>query len=299
MFNIITPTYNRKHTLKRVYDSLLQQNEKRFIWIIVDDCSTDNSSILIEEWIKSSEFHIEYHKLDENQGKSNAVNYALNYCKEPYTIIADSDDSFEPNTLSDLASLWKVICLSKTKSTIASIWTLTKDENNAIVGDKFPKDFWQVSFKERVLENNVMGEKWSCWKTDVLAHFKMYSNSKYHIQESHTWNRINRKYDFLCVNISHRCYFHTEDGLIATKKTSKKITRMKYYNSYYGLKDIKIKEIISHSFYWNLSFDYVASLFFYSNKQLKLSFTKQFISIIIFLIFIPKWLLNRINIKLP
>ena len=40
---IFTPTYNRAHTLPRTYDSLRNQKCKEFIWLIVDDGSTDDS----------------------------------------------------------------------------------------------------------------------------------------------------------------------------------------------------------------------------------------------------------------
>ena len=39
MISILTPTYNRAHTLPRLYKSLKQQTMKDFEWIIVDDGS--------------------------------------------------------------------------------------------------------------------------------------------------------------------------------------------------------------------------------------------------------------------
>jgi glycosyltransferase involved in cell wall biosynthesis len=41
---IITPTYNRAKTLPKVFESLLNQSFKDFLWIILDDGSTDNTS---------------------------------------------------------------------------------------------------------------------------------------------------------------------------------------------------------------------------------------------------------------
>lgn len=40
---IFTPTYNRLYSLKRLYKSLTKQTNKNFIWLIVDDGSTDDS----------------------------------------------------------------------------------------------------------------------------------------------------------------------------------------------------------------------------------------------------------------
>ena len=45
---VFTPTYNRENTLYRVYNSLINQTFKDFIWIVVDDGSTDHTKELID-----------------------------------------------------------------------------------------------------------------------------------------------------------------------------------------------------------------------------------------------------------
>lgn len=52
---IFTPTYNRAHTISRVYKSILQQEKKllsQIEWLIVDDGSTDDTELIISEWSK-------------------------------------------------------------------------------------------------------------------------------------------------------------------------------------------------------------------------------------------------------
>ena len=46
---IITPTYNRAELLKNLYQSLEQQNNKDFEWLIVDDGSTDCTQEVVEK----------------------------------------------------------------------------------------------------------------------------------------------------------------------------------------------------------------------------------------------------------
>lgn len=38
---IFTPTFNRAHLLRRVYESLVTQSCRDFEWLVVDDGSTD------------------------------------------------------------------------------------------------------------------------------------------------------------------------------------------------------------------------------------------------------------------
>lgn len=46
---VFTPTYNRKHTLPRTYESLCRQTSGDFEWLIIDDGSTDGT----QEWVES------------------------------------------------------------------------------------------------------------------------------------------------------------------------------------------------------------------------------------------------------
>ena len=50
---VFTPTYNRAYILNQCYESLVRQSCKDFIWLIIDDGSTDNTKELVEEWMKN------------------------------------------------------------------------------------------------------------------------------------------------------------------------------------------------------------------------------------------------------
>lgn len=88
---IFTPTYNRKKELQRLYDSLRNQTEKDFEWLIVDDGSTDQTEALIAKWIKEEEICIRY-IYQNNQGKAMAHNRGVEETKTPLFTCVDSDD---------------------------------------------------------------------------------------------------------------------------------------------------------------------------------------------------------------
>lgn len=294
MFNIITPTYNRSHTLSRVFDSLLNQTFKDFKWIIVDDGSTDGTKDLVSQWIKTSGILIEYYRLSKNQGKPNAVNFGLERCDRLYTIIADSDDEFIPQTLEQLVHFWKSIdqCTDK----IGAIWTLTKNQQGKIQGDVFPKDMWQTNFKERVLKmkSPISGDKWHCWKTNILKNQMLFASEKCHIQESHTWNEINKQYDFLCLNISFLNVHNTEVSLMNSPKSRRKNAITYYYGSYFGLKNVPTLNIMSNHYYRMLAFEYIKSKLYFSDKESKLPTPKFVVCLILFLYQIPSRIILKI-----
>ena len=61
ILTIFTPAYNRAHTLPRTYESLCRQSCKDFIWLVVDDGSTDNTAAFVQQLLLakvSCEFHL-------------------------------------------------------------------------------------------------------------------------------------------------------------------------------------------------------------------------------------------------
>ena len=48
LFTVFTPTFDRAHTLGRVYACLQDQTFRDFEWLIVDDGSTDDTATLVE-----------------------------------------------------------------------------------------------------------------------------------------------------------------------------------------------------------------------------------------------------------
>ena len=81
-FTVFTPTYERAHTLARVYDSLCAQTFSDFEWVIVDDGSTDGTADLVVGWQTENRFPISYEK-QPNQGKHIAVHGQAFCCSGP------------------------------------------------------------------------------------------------------------------------------------------------------------------------------------------------------------------------
>ncbi|MBN2869714.1 MAG: glycosyltransferase family 2 protein [Campylobacterales bacterium] len=90
MITVLTPTYNRAHTLERLFESLLLQNVP-FEWLVIDDGSRDGTGELIERLSLSAPFPIRY-LWQENSGKHVAVNTGVRLAEGEWIFIVDSDD---------------------------------------------------------------------------------------------------------------------------------------------------------------------------------------------------------------
>lgn len=103
---VFTPTYNRSHLLPRLYDSLCAQDSKNFVWLIVDDGSTDNTKNIVKSWMLDDIICIDYY-YQENGGKMRAHNRAVELCKTDLFVCVDSDDYLaSASVISDTLSFW-------------------------------------------------------------------------------------------------------------------------------------------------------------------------------------------------
>ena len=96
---VFTPTYNRETLLPALYQSLQQQTDHRFEWLIVDDGSADYTGDLVEGWIREANpFPIRYYR-QENGGKHTAINWGAAMARGELFFIVDSDDILPPHSV--------------------------------------------------------------------------------------------------------------------------------------------------------------------------------------------------------
>lgn len=105
LLTIFTPTYNRAHTLSRLYDSLCKEKAQNFIWLVVDDGSTDNTMTLINKWKDENRIPIKYH-YQTNQGKPSAHNYGVRNATTDLFVCVDSDDWLKQNATERIEEAW-------------------------------------------------------------------------------------------------------------------------------------------------------------------------------------------------
>ena len=103
---VFTPAYNRAHTISRTYESLCRQTCKDFIWLVVDDGSTDGTRKLIEQWIADGIIPIQY-IYQENQGMHGAHNTAYRNIATELNTCIDSDDYMPDDAVEQIIDFWK------------------------------------------------------------------------------------------------------------------------------------------------------------------------------------------------
>lgn len=100
LISIITPTYNCGKFIGETIESVIKQSYENWEMIIVDDCSTDNTKEVVEEYIKKDS-RIKYHLLESNSGAAVARTRAMELAQGKYMAFLDSDDLWMTNKLED------------------------------------------------------------------------------------------------------------------------------------------------------------------------------------------------------
>ncbi len=93
--SVILPFYNRRHTLKRALDSVVQQSFSPYEIIAVDDASEDGGV----EFIAANYPDVRLFELPENRGVSATRNLGIAKARGDWLAFLDSDDEWLPDKL--------------------------------------------------------------------------------------------------------------------------------------------------------------------------------------------------------
>ncbi|MGO1369358.1 glycosyltransferase family 2 protein [Senegalia sp. (in: firmicutes)] len=104
--SIVTPVYNSEKLISETIESVLDQTYKDFEMIIVDDCSTDESSNMIQRYADIDK-RIRYFKLDKNSGAAVARNKGIDIARGRFICFLDSDDLWTHTKLEEQLAFMK------------------------------------------------------------------------------------------------------------------------------------------------------------------------------------------------
>ena len=169
ILTIFTPAYNRSHTLPRTYQSLLNQSNKNFVWLIVDDGSTDNTAELVKKWQKCDNgFEIQY-IYKKNGGMHTAHNVAYANIQTELNVCIDSDDALANGAVEKILCRWGQV---RAKG-YAGLVGLDADFSGNIIGTRFPRDMTETTLSGYYAAGG-RGDKKLVYRTDVINKYPEY-----------------------------------------------------------------------------------------------------------------------------
>ena len=217
MVTIITPTYNRKIELEKLFYSLCRQSNSDFRWLVVDDGSEDETEKYIEDIRRDARFKIDYIK-KENGGKHTALNLGIRHVNTQLTMIVDSDDILLPDAVEEISNIYNKY---KDNKKIATFTFLKVNvDGKAIV--PLEKEEFIANYIEYRIKGNRPGDMAEVFRTSVLKEypFPEFTRERF-MSEDVCWIEIGKKYDSVYVNKAiYQCEY-LNDGLTYNDKPLK------------------------------------------------------------------------------
>lgn len=197
MISLITPTYNRKAELEKLYYSLENQTSKDFEWIIVDDGSRDGTCDFIENLTHQSAIKIKY-LFKENGGKHTAINQSHSLIEGSFAAIVDSDDYLVPNCIERIEYF---VSKYNDNISVGVLSFLKSFSSGQIIGVKYPKDEIVSNHVEMRINGKITGDKFEVVRTNVFKsyQFPIYENERF-FGEGYLWSKIGKEYSTVYIN---------------------------------------------------------------------------------------------------
>jgi glycosyltransferase involved in cell wall biosynthesis len=244
LLTILTPTFNRAYILNKLYLSLINQTNKNFEWIIIDDGSTDNTSSIISDWIKEGIIDIKYF-FQPNGGKHRAVNLGVKKSICKYIYILDSDDYLIHSAVSTIY-LW-LFSIDDDKH-FAGISGLRGYSSEKQIGFFPKKKFYIDATNLERISKNLNGDKAEIYRREILLKFRFpeFEGEKF-LSESVVWNNIAiNGYKIRWFNeVIHICNY-LNDGLTKTTNIQRLLNNFNGYTLYEQMNILGLR--IPHKF---------------------------------------------------
>lgn len=206
---VFTPVYNRADMLPRLYESLLSQTDRDFLWLAVDDGSKDNSLEVLKGFEAEGKLEIRIISR-ENGGKMRAHNTGVKAAETELFVCLDSDDCFTKNAVSDILKRWDEV---SGKGNIAGIVANKGEtEDKPLYGCHLP-DVTEDTLSG-LYRKGFKGETTLIYRTEVLKKhlFPEIDGEKY-IPEDVVYDEIDREYKLSVMDKVLTVCILTENGL--------------------------------------------------------------------------------------
>lgn len=229
LVSILVPIYGVEKYIRRCAISLFEQTYFNIEYIFVNDCTNDDSIIILENVInqypnRQSQIKIIQH--ETNKGLGEARNTAVAAANGDYLFHVDSDDYIDPyciekcvkkqlDTNADVVSV-NIMKLYSRKNEILELpnYKSPKDLNLAIINHDVPNNIWGRLIRTSLYKNNGIIVEQSVGMSEdlnVLPRLLYYANTVANV------NEVLHYYE--CNNMSSYTYKFSEIKIKETEKT--------------------------------------------------------------------------------
>lgn len=187
--SVIIPTYNRAEYLNKAIASVLAQTFEDFELLIVDDCSSDNTSRVVEN---ITDTRIRYIRNNSNRGIAAVRNIGIKNTRGEYIAFLDDDDEWLPTKLEI-----QVRMLEPGSAKLGAIYTGVVSINttsNKVVKINIPR--YRGNILKNLLLQNFIVTSSVVLKKRCFEEVGLFDEKIVYAEDYDMWIRISKEFEF-------------------------------------------------------------------------------------------------------
>lgn len=238
LVSIITPVYNAERFIKDTIDSVLNQTYVNWELILVNDCSSDSSVSIIEEYTMVDE-RIKLVNLKENSGAAVARNTGIDSSTGRYIAFVDSDDCWSNDKLEKQIEFMQSNHYGFTYTDLALV-----DESGAILKEQVgvPQSFTYTG----LLKNTAIACSTVVIDRQIVGDFRMPLVRKG--QDTATWLMLMRERNVSAYGLQETLnYYRQVEGSISSDRIG---ALKRTWNTYYNLEKLPLPKALYYFTYY-------------------------------------------------
>lgn len=170
LISIVTPTYNSSAFIKRLYESLCAQTDRRFEWIVVDDGSTDHTIETLRGLNNEFSGGIHVYRLPFNSGGNSASTASILKSQGDIVVRVDHDDELMPSAVQRIREEFNNI--NKLSNIAGLLFPSFRSDSGAKLSSLSPNEIFKYSYllnQERTSLDGLMAYRGDIARTAFSA----------------------------------------------------------------------------------------------------------------------------------
>lgn len=275
LVSTIALCYNQAKFAVETLDSIKNQTYQNIELIIMDDCSSDDSVDVIENWINENQYPCFFIKHEKNQGICKTLNEAFSHCKGEYLQMIACDDIMLPEK-----TALQVDLMNEQPDDVAVIYSdayLIKEDGSPHYG-WFIQRYKQFSdvpsgnIYEELLKGNFIPAMSVLIRTKVIEEIGGWDEDLSY-EDHDCWLRVAQLYEFTFMpkpivkyrlhsaNLSKSIQWNDSYFKIYHKNIANPVTKINIYNKFFDLYKNGQENDLQRSIYCNVFYEKLSTKF--------------------------------------
>ena len=209
LVTLVTPTFNQGLFLSATIESVLAQDYPNIEYIVIDDGSTDDTKLVIDQFSDRVQCYFQ-----PNQGQANALNNAWGKAKGTLLGYISSDDLLENNSVSEMVRMLQI----NTEAVVAYCDFDLIDDRGASFRTVYTEDF---NMSRLCVDIVCLPGPGALFRRSIVDSLGGWNESLQHVPDYEFWLRASKKGPFVRVPVV-LAKFRVHEGSASFRPTTAK-----------------------------------------------------------------------------